>query len=53
MLAADYPFLDVMWTMLAFFLWIQTNSFTWWNDAFASYSWTTSGLPGRASHLRE
>jgi hypothetical protein len=22
MLAADYPFLDVMWTMLIFFLWI-------------------------------
>jgi hypothetical protein len=22
MLAADYPFLDVMWTMLVFFLWI-------------------------------
>ena len=22
MLAADYPFLDVMWTMLVFFLWV-------------------------------
>lgn len=22
MLAADYPFLDLMWTMLIFFLWI-------------------------------
>ena len=21
-LAADYPFLDVMWTMLVFFLWV-------------------------------
>ena len=22
MIAADYPFLDVMWTMVVFFLWI-------------------------------
>ena len=22
MLAADYPFLDVMWTMIIFFLWV-------------------------------
>ena len=22
MLAADYPFLDVMWTMVVFFLWV-------------------------------
>ena len=36
MLAADYPFLDVMWTMLAFFLWILWFwlLFAVWTDVF-------------------
>jgi Short C-terminal domain/Phospholipase_D-nuclease N-terminal len=35
-LAADYPFLDVMWTMLVFFLWILWFwlLFTVWTDIF-------------------
>jgi hypothetical protein len=34
--AADYPFLDVMWTMLVFFLWITWFwlLFTIWGDIF-------------------
>ena len=36
MFAADYPFLDVMWTMLVFFLWITWFwlLFTIWGDIF-------------------
>jgi hypothetical protein len=36
MLAADYPFLDVLWTMLIFFLWILWFwlLFTVWFDIF-------------------
>jgi Short C-terminal domain/Phospholipase_D-nuclease N-terminal len=36
MLAANYPFLDVMWTMLVFFLWILWfwMLFTIWADIF-------------------
>jgi Short C-terminal domain len=36
MLAADYPFLDVMWTMLVFFLWILWFwlLFAVWSDIF-------------------
>ena len=36
MLAADYPFLDAMWTMLVFFLWIAWFwlLFTIWGDVF-------------------
>jgi hypothetical protein len=36
MLAASYPFLDVMWTMLVFFLWILWFwlLFTVWFDIF-------------------
>ena len=36
MLAADYPFLDVMWSMLVFFLWIAWFwlLFMVWTDIF-------------------
>jgi hypothetical protein len=36
MLAADYPFLDLMWTMLVFFLWVSWFwiLFTVWSDIF-------------------
>ena len=36
MLAADYPFLDLMWTMLVFFLWVAWFwlLFTVWADIF-------------------
>ena len=36
MLAADYPFLDVMWSMFVFFLWILWFwlLFTVWTDIF-------------------
>jgi hypothetical protein len=36
MFAADYPFLDVMWTMLVFFLWVIWFwlLFTIWGDIF-------------------
>ena len=36
MLAADYPFLEVMWSMLVFFLWIMWFwlLFTVWFDIF-------------------
>jgi hypothetical protein len=35
-LAADYPFLDLMWTMLFFFLWVMWFwlLFTVWADVF-------------------
>ena len=36
LLAADYPFLDVMWTMLVFFLWVAWVwlLFAVWTDLF-------------------
>jgi len=36
MLAADYPFLDLLWTMLVFFLWLAWLwiLFTVWSDVF-------------------
>ena len=36
MLAADYPFLDVFWTMVIFFLWVMWFwlLFTVWSDIF-------------------
>jgi hypothetical protein len=36
MVAADYPFLDLMWTMIVFFLWIAWFwlLFTVWADIF-------------------
>lgn len=36
MLAADYPFLDLMWTMIIFFLWIAWFwlLFAIWSDIF-------------------
>ena len=42
MFAADYPFLDVMWTMLVFFLWVAWSwlLFTVFGDI----------KPGRARH---
>jgi hypothetical protein len=35
-LAADYPFLDLMWTMVVFFLWIV------WFWLLSRSSWTSS-----------
>ena len=36
MIAADYPFLDVLWTMVVFFLWVMWFwlLFTVWGDIF-------------------
>ena len=36
MIAADYPFLDLLWTMLIFFLWVMWFwlLFTVWGDIF-------------------
>jgi hypothetical protein len=45
MLAADYPFLDVVWTMLIFFVWVMWFwlLFTVWADVFRRHDisgWT-------------
>ncbi len=50
MLAADYPFLDLMWTMLVFFLWVMWFwlLFTVWFDIFRRHD--ISGL-GKAGWL--
>ena len=50
MLAADYPFLDVMWTMLVFFIWILWFwlLFTVFADVFRRHD--ISGL-GKAAWL--
>lgn len=48
MLAADYPFLDAMWTMLVFFCWILWLwlLFTIWGDIFRRHDisgWAKAG----------
>lgn len=50
MVAADYPFLDLMWTMLVFFLWILWFwlLFGIWSDIFRRHD--ISGL-GKAGWL--
>jgi hypothetical protein len=48
MLATDYPFLDVMWTMLVFFLWIMWFwlLFTVWVDVFRRHDISGLGKTG-------
>ncbi|MGH3022418.1 MAG: SHOCT domain-containing protein [Gaiellaceae bacterium] len=48
MFAADYPFLDVMWTMLVFFLWILWFwlLFTVWADIFRRHDLSGWGKAG-------
>ena len=50
MLAADYPFLDLMWTMIVFFLWVAWFwlLFTVWFDIFRRHD--VSGF-GKAAWL--
>jgi hypothetical protein len=48
MLAADYPFLDVMWTMIVFFVWILWFwlLFTVWFDVFRRHDISGWGKTG-------
>jgi hypothetical protein len=48
MFAADYPFLDVMWTMLVFFLWVIWFwlLFTIWGDIFRRHDISGWGKAG-------
>jgi putative oligomerization/nucleic acid binding protein/phospholipase D-like protein len=48
MLAADYPFLDVMWTMFAFFLWVLWFwlLFTVFGDIFRRHDLSGWGKAG-------
>ncbi len=48
MLASDYPFLDVMWTMLVFFIWILWFwlLFTCWFDIFRRHDLSGWGKAG-------
>jgi hypothetical protein len=48
MLAADYPFLDLMWTMLVFFLWVMWFwlLFTVWFDIFRRHDLSGLGKAG-------
>jgi|SRR5215211_2644826 hypothetical protein len=48
MLAADYPFLDLLWTMLIFFLWIAWFwlLFTVWGDVFRRHDISGWGKAG-------
>jgi hypothetical protein len=48
MLAADYPFLDVMWTMIVFFCWILWfwMLFTVWADVFRRHDISGWGKTG-------
>jgi hypothetical protein len=48
MLAADYPFLDLMWTMLVFFLWVMWFwlLFTIWFDIFRRHDLSGLGKTG-------
>jgi hypothetical protein len=48
MLLADYPFLDVMWTMLVFFLWIAWFwiLFAVWTDIFRRHDLSGLGKTG-------
>lgn len=48
MVAADYPFLDVMWTMIVFFVWILWFwlLFTIWADVFRRHDISGFGKTG-------
>lgn len=48
MLAADYPFLDVMWTMIVFFVWILWFwlLFAIWADIFRRHDLSGFGKTG-------
>lgn len=48
MLAADYPFLDLMWTMIIFFLWLMWFwlLFTVWADIFRRHDLSGWGKTG-------
>ena len=48
MLAADYPFLDVLWTMIIFFVWILWFwlLFTIWGDIFRRHDLSGWGKTG-------
>ena len=48
MVAADYPFLDVLWTMLVFFLWVMWFwlLFTVWADIFRRHDISGWGKTG-------
>ncbi len=48
MLAADYPFLDVFWTLLIFFLWVMWFwlLFTVWADIFRRHDLSGWGKAG-------
>ena len=48
MIAADYPFLDVLWTMIIFFVWIMWFSllFNVWGDIFRRHDLSGLGKTG-------
>ena len=48
LLLSDYPFLDVMWTMLVFFLWIAWFwlLFNVWTDIFRRHDLSGVGKTG-------
>ena len=48
MLAADYPFLDIFWTLLIFFLWVMWFwlLFTVWADIFRRHDISGWGKAG-------
>ena len=48
LLAADYPFLDVLWTMVIFFLWVMWFwlLFTVWADIFRRHDLSGLGKTG-------
>jgi Short C-terminal domain len=48
MIAADYPFLDLVWTMVIFFIWIMWFSllFRVWGDIFSRHDLSGLGKTG-------
>jgi len=48
LIAADYPFLDVLWTMVIFFLWVMWFwlLFTVWADIFRRHDLSGLGKTG-------
>ena len=48
MIAASYPFLDVLWTMVIFFIWILwfTLLFRVWGDIFRRHDLSGLGKTG-------
>jgi Short C-terminal domain/Phospholipase_D-nuclease N-terminal len=48
MIAADYPFLDLVWTMVIFFIWIMwfTLLFRVWGDIFSRHDLSGLGKTG-------